>query len=268
VGLSTVHCLQVRYTYLPINEGYTKARKEAEKALELNPNLADAYSQIATIKNIYEMDWTGADEAYKKALELEPENENVLSGAAHLASTLGRFDETIKLAHRVIEIDPVHLNGYFILGINTWRAGLPDESIGALRKCLELNPQFPVAHTFIGLNYLTKGKPNSALAEIQKEKELNWQTYGLAIVYYALSKNEEADNKLATLIKNFQDGLAYQIAEVYAYKNEKDKAFEWLERAYNQHDSGLTLLKGDPFLYNIRKDSRYAAFMKKMKLPL
>jgi hypothetical protein len=62
--------------------------------------------------------------------------------------------------------------------------------------------------------------------------------------------------------------LAYQIAEVYAYKNEKDKAFEWLERAYNQHDSGLTLLKGDPFLYNIRKDSRYAAFMKKMKLPL
>lgn len=104
--------------------------------------------------------------------------------------------------------------------------------------------------------------------EIQKEKEPLWQTYGLAIVYYDLGRKKEADYKLAEFIKEYQNDAAYQIAEIYAYRNEKDKAFEWLERAYSQRDGGLSGMVGDPLLRNIVKDPRYAAFMKKMKLPL
>ena len=268
VGLSRVHSQQAHQGYVPVDEGNPKARKEAEKALELNPYLADAYAQIGMIKNLYDWDWTGADEAFKKGLELEPKNVDVINGAAILAATLGRFDDAIKFERRIIDIDPVHLSGYLDLGLYTWYTGLPDESIAALRKCLELNPQYPEAHLFIGHDYIEKGKPDSALVEIQKETAPFWKNYGLAIVYHALGRNKEADDKLAELIKSDGDDAAFQVAEIYAYRNEKDKAFEWLERAYKQRDGGCSDIIGDPLMRNIVKDSRYAAFMKKMKLPL
>jgi TolB-like protein/Tfp pilus assembly protein PilF len=268
VGLSRVHSEQAHQGYVPVDEGNPKARKEAEKALELNPNLADTYAQIGMIKNLYDWDWTGADEAFKKGLELEPKNVDVINGAAILAATLGRFDDAIKLERRVIDIDPVHLSGYLDLGLYTWYSGLPDESITVLRKCLELNPQYPEAHLFIGNDYIEKGKPDSALLEIQKETAPFWKNYGLAIVYHALGRNKEADDKLAELIKSDGDDAAYQVAEIYAYRNEKDKAFAWLERAYKQRDGGCADIIGDPLMRNIVKDLRYAAFMKKMKLPL
>ena len=268
MGLSEVHGRQASYGYMPVDEGYRKARQEVEKALGLDPNLADVYSQMGYIKRTYDWDWTGADKSYQKALELEPGNAGIINGAANLAASLGRFDEAIKLMRRVIEIDPVRLAGYYNLGLYTWYTGLPDESIAAYQKCLELNPQFPGAHMGIGLVYLEKGKPDSALAEMMKEKEPVNQMYGLALVYHALGKKKEADDKLAEFIKKYQVGWAYQIAEIYAYRSDKDKAFEWLERVYSQRDGGLSEMKGSPLLRNIVKDPRYAAFMKKMKLPL
>ena len=268
VGLSRVHSQQAHQGYVPVDEGNPKARKEAEKALELNPNLADAYAQIGRIKNLYDWDWTGADEAFKKGLELEPKNVDVINGAALLAATLGRFDDAIKLERRIIDIDPVHLSGYLDLGLYTWYSGLPDESIAVLRKCLELNPQYPEAHLFIGNDYIEKGKPDSALLEIQKETAPFWKDYGLAIVYHALGKKKEADDKLTDLIKSDANDAAFQIAEIYAYRNEKDKAFEWLEIAYKQRDGGCADIIGDPLMRNLIKDPRYAAFMKQMKLPL
>ena len=268
VGLSNVHISQANFGYVPEDEGYSKARKEAEKALELNPNLANAYSQIGMIKTVYDWDWQGGEEAFKKALELEPENTNVLTGAALLAATLGRFNEAIKLEQRVIEIDPLYIRGYIDLGSFTWYAGLPDKSISALRKSLELNPQAMLSHTLIGLDYIMKGKPDSALAEVNKEPE-PWMRKSFSIIaYYALGRKKEADNKLAEYIKGYHNIAAYQIAENYAYSGEKDKAFEWLDIAYNHRDAGLSQIVGDPLLRNIVKDPRYAVFMKKMKLPL
>jgi len=266
-GLSVIHSRQADKGYIPVDEGYRKARKEIDIALKLNSELASAYSQLGWIKTGYEWDWKGADEAYKRALELEPRNAGAISGAANLAATLGKFKEAVSLEHRSIEIDPVRLAGYYNLGSYTLYAGLPDSSIDILRKCLELNPQFPGVHTSIGIAYIVKGRPDSALAEIMMETEPFWQSYGLALAYYALGKKKEADNKLADFIKKYQYGGAYQVAEIYSYRNEKDKAFEWLERSYIQRDGGLAQLKGDLLLRNIEKDPRYTAFLKKMKLP-
>jgi serine/threonine protein kinase len=268
VGLSAVHSDLASGGFIPFDDGYLGARREAEKALELNPNFADAYAMIGWIKTNYDWDWAGADEAYKKALELEPDNSFVIFGAAALAQTLGRFDEAIKLQRRGIEINPLNMGGYLGLSFSTYYAGLFDESIGAIRKIQELNPQFSGGHIRISLDYLEKGKPDSALAEIQRVKEPMSQTYGLAIIYRALGKRKDADEKLAEFIKNYRNDSAFQIAEIYAYKNERDKAFEWLERAYKQKDAGLVSMAGDPLLRNIVKDPRYPAFMKKMKLLL
>ncbi len=174
----------------------------------------------------------------------------------------------LDLINRSIEIDPLKTVGYFDLGIMYCYANSPDKSIAATRKCLELNPQYPGAHQLIGFAYLFKGKPELALAEIQKEKEPSLQIQGLAFVYYDLGRKKEADDMLAEYIKEYQDDSAYQIAEICAYRNEKDKAFEWLERAYKQHDGGLGNIVDDPLLRNIFKDPRYSEFLKKMKLKL
>ena len=268
VRLSTVHFSQADQGYVSVDEAYFKAFREVKKALELNPNLAEAYTTKGWIKKNYNWDWTGADKAFKKGLELEPENSFVLNGAANLAFTLGRFNEAIRLERSAIEINPVSTTRYYNLGFYAYYDGLLDESISAIGKCLELNPQFPIAHILIGLNYFEKGKPDSALLEIRKETDPLWQNYGFAIFYYAIGRKKEADEKLQQYIKEYHDGWAFQIAEIYAFRGEKDKAFEWLEKAYRQRDSGLTYMIGDPLLRNIVKDPRYTVFMKKMKLPI
>jgi Tfp pilus assembly protein PilF len=253
---------------VPVDEGYAKARKEAEKVLELDPNLAEAHARMGWIKRTYDWDWTGADAAYKRALELEPGNADVVRGAGVLAATLGRFDEAITLDRRAIELDPLRTATYNNLGLHAYYTGRWEEAEAAFRKALELNPQYPTAHYYLGLISLARSKLEEALAEMQKEPEPAWGGQGLALAYHALGKKKEADAALEDYIGNFQNGGACQIAEIYAYRGEADKAFEWLERAYKQRDSGLTSMKSDPLLRNIEKDPRYRPFLQKMKLPV
>ena len=268
VGLSHVHGTQADSGYVPVEEGYAKARKEVEKALELEPDLAEAHEGMGWIKRNYDWDWTGAEDAYKRALELDPANADVVRGAARLEATLGRFDEAIRLDRRAIELDPLRVATYNNLGLDTYYAGRWREAEQAFRKALELNPQYSGAHSKLGRVHLAQSKTEEALAEMQKDPVPFWRGQGLALVYYALGKKKEADAALADYIEKFQNEWAFQIAEIYAYRGETDKAFEWLERAYKQRDGGLTEMKGDPLLRNIEKDPRYTAFLKKMKLPL
>jgi tetratricopeptide (TPR) repeat protein len=249
-----------------VDEGYAMGRKEAEKALILDPNLAAAYTNIGYIKLSYDWDWNGADAAFKRALELDPAN--AILGAASLASTLGRFDEAIALTRRAIELDPIPSVYHNNLGVLNFYAGRLDESEAAFRKALELNPKRAIVHSFLGLIYLARSKPFEALAEMQKEPEPVYAKQGMALAYYAAGKKKEADIALADYIAEFQNDAAFQIAQIYAFRGEKDKAFEWLERAYKQSDSGLITIKGDPLLRNIEKDPRYTAFLQKMKLPI
>jgi serine/threonine-protein kinase len=268
VGLSLVHSRQTDAGYLPVDEGYSKARKEVRKALDLDPNLADAYLALGWIQSTYDWDWTGADASYQRALELEPGSADVLWGAANLSGNLGRFDAGVRFDLRAIELDPLQVLTHFYLGMHTYYSGRLAEAEGAFRKVLELNPRYPVARLYLGRIYLEESKPEAALAEIQKEPETIWRTLGLALTYHALGKNIEADAALAELIQEFHDVSAYQIAQAYAYRGETDKAFEWLDRAYRQRDGGLADMKGDPLLRRIEQDPRYAVFMKKMNLPL
>ncbi len=267
VGLSSVHEAQAEQGYVPTDEGYLEARKEVRRAIEIDPNLSSAYAQLGRIKMVYEWDWSGADKSFNKALQLEPGNAVAIGSTALLKAALGKFDEAIALLHKSVAIDPLRTIGYLDLGAISWYAKLPDESIGYLRKCLEINQKYHMAHLYMGFVYLEKGNPDSALTEMLKENEPSWGMQGLAIVYYALGRKEESNRVLAEYIKQFKESGAFQIAEIYAFRNEKDEAFRWLERAYDQRDPGLTLMGGDPLLNNIVNDPRYAVFLKKMKLP-
>jgi serine/threonine-protein kinase len=268
VELSTIHSAQANDGTLPLSVGYEQARREAKKALALDPNLASAHLQIGWIKRRYDWDWSGADKYYQRALELDAGNARVVSAAAGLARTLGRSDESVRLMRRAVELNPVSASWHFNHGLYASDAGLLVESQAAFEKCLELNPHFSNGHSALGLVLLLKGKADSALATIMRETEPDWKLHGLALTYHALGRKKESDNALAELIKGFQDEDAYQIAEIYAYRGETDKAFDWLERAYNQRDGGLASIKGNLWLRTIKKDPRYVMFLKKLRLPL
>jgi TolB-like protein/cytochrome c-type biogenesis protein CcmH/NrfG len=267
VGLSAVHRGQADWGYVPLAEGYRKARKEAEKALELDPNMAEAHVRMGWIKRSYDWDWAGADASFRRALELEPGNADVVSGASRLFGTLGRFDEAIALDRRAIELDPLRAAAYVNLGLDSFYAGRFADAEAACRKALDLNPQFPGVRTVLGRIALAQSKPEEALAEMQKEAEPIWRGYGLALAYHAAGKKREAEAALAGYIEKYQNEWAFQIAEICAYRGETDQAFTWLERAYKQRDGGVPTLKGDPLLRSLQRDPRWPAFLKTMKLP-
>jgi eukaryotic-like serine/threonine-protein kinase len=268
VGLAETHTAQADRSYISGKEGYEKAEKEAEKAIQLDPNSAGGYIAIAWIKRSYYWDWVGADAAYRSALKLEPDNANAIRGKATLSSTLGRFDEAIKLDEQAVQLDPLRLSAHNNLGLDSYYAGRYQKAEAAYRKVLEMSPDYPGAHSSLGIVYLVQSKNNDALAEMLKEQEPIWRDQGLALAYYAVRDKEKADAALKDVLQKHQDEDPFQLAEVYAYRGEVDKAFEFLERAYEARDVGLSNMKGDPLLRNIEKDPRYNAFLKKMKLPV
>ena len=268
VGLASTHHIQAVNAYVPVDEGFRKARHEVENALKLDPHLAQAHARMGWIQRMHDWDWTGANESCKRALELEPENTTALRLAAALTGTLGRLEEAIKLDHRAIELDPLNAISYVSLGNYAYRAGRLKEAEEAFRKVLELSPQYPGAHMSLGQIYLAQSKPGAALAEMHKEPEPGWKVFGLALAYHAAGKKKEADAAMAELSQKYQNDYAFQIAELHAFRDEPDQAFHWLERSYAQHDGGLPGMKGDPLLRSIKDDPRYTAFLKKMNLPV
>lgn len=234
----------------------------------MDPNSAEAHAALGQIKTSYDWDWTGADASFKRALELEPGNAEVVSWASVLSFCLGRFDEAIQLGRRAVELDPLNGKAYSNLASAALSAGQLDETEVAVRKLLELNPDFPSGRQLLGQVYLGRSKPEAALEEMERETDPLWRRFGLALAYHALGRKKEADAALAELIEKDHEEMAYQIAEVHAVRGEAGQAFAWLERAYAQRDSGCSYTKADPLLKSLEADPRYKAFLKKMRLPL
>jgi TolB-like protein/DNA-binding winged helix-turn-helix (wHTH) protein/Tfp pilus assembly protein PilF len=248
-------------------QGYRDGRIAAERALQLDPGLAEAHAAIGRIKRGYDWDWVGADAAFQKALALEPQNSAVLLGASSLQASLGHMDDAVALNRRAVEIDPLSVVAHVSLGMHAYYAGHQDQAIDAFQKSLAISPEGPEAHYLLGLVYLARSQPQQALAEFEKIPAGSERSVGEALAYCALGRKTEADAALQKLINDYHEQAAYQIAEVYAFRGEADHAFQWLEAARAHKDAGLASVKGDPLLKNLYKDPRYAAFLQKMGLP-
>ena len=267
-GLARVRLNQIGAGDLPVAEGRSKAREAADRALALDPNLADAHLADASIKMNYDWNWSGADAAIQRALALEPGHAAALDRAGGLACALGRFDEALRLGRRAAALDPLRPATWGNLGYCAVRAGKWEESAAALRKALELTPERPNTHAHLGRILLAQSRPEEALTEIELDASPLWRMHGLALAYHALGRKKEADAALAQFITKYQEDGAFQVAEIYAFRGDADRAFEWLERAYAQRDGGLTEMKGDFLLKSLERDPRYVAMLKKMRLPV
>ena len=145
--------------------------------------------------------------------------------------------------------------------------GQLDQAAADFKKALELNSDVVAAHMVLSQIYVMQGRPQDALPEIELVRYPSQRAFLYPIAYYALGREKESDAALSELITKYDAGAAYQIAEVYAFRNQPDEAFEWLERAYAQRDSGLIGTKVDPLLKSLHNDPRFARFLKKLNLP-
>ena len=237
----------------------------ANKSIDLDDKLAAGHYVLGLAK-MWDFDWAGAEEEYEKVLDLEPGNADALRSKGFLYRCIGRFDEAIQLTKRSITFDPIKPATYFNFGQLLYHTNHLDEAVASYKKALELNPQFPRAHIFLGKVYLLQGKPELARTEMTKEADEAWRIYGLILTYNAMGRKKEVEDLLSDYIGRLSKDNMFQIAEIYAIRNDKDKAFQYLEKSYITKESRLTYLKGNPLLKNLENDPRYAAFLKKMRL--
>ncbi len=252
---------------MPTADGYRLAREAAEKALTLDPQLADAHLAMGWIQTNYDWDWEAADTSFRRALDLEPGNAEALRSVGTHASYLGRWDEAIDLISKSIERDPLRPNSYNNLGFALLGSNRDVKAEAAFRKAMELDPGGASRHLSLGRVMLLQGKTHAALLEMQMETDEGWRLFGLPLVFHALGRRRDSDAALADLKSKYAGDMAYQIAEVHAFRGEADPAFDWLERAYDQRDGGVTEIKYDRLIRGLSGDPRYKAFLRKLKLP-
>ena len=264
--LGTAYRNQANFGYRDMHEGTAQARKAAERAIALDPLLASAWALLGIIHLSYDWDFDAADVAIQRALELGPNDIFVLGSAARLDSALGRFNEAITLRRKALDLAPLSLYTREMLGWNLLEGGQTVEAEASLRELLELDEQYPIAHCLLGQVLLLQGKPEESLIEMTLESKEEWKQFGIVLALESLGRHDEAVVATNNFIEHYGQVWFYQTAVIYAYLNEADAAFEWLDRALEERDSGMVLLLGDPFLANIHDDPRWNILLDKMGL--
>jgi DNA-binding winged helix-turn-helix (wHTH) protein/tetratricopeptide (TPR) repeat protein len=246
-------------------EAIRKSRADAEKAIALDPSLAAGYVSLARIQMGYDWDWKGAQDSLNTARRLAPRDINVVTEQSMLYRALGRIDDSIAMENEAIKLDPLKPSTYAGLAIRLIDANRYDEAFLAQQRALELDPQIEYIHLTRAEVLLAKGLPQDALREVQNEPGEEWSLLGKTIVYHDLDRSTDSDSALSQLIAHYPDEF-YTIAIACAYRDEPDKAFDWLQRAFEYHDEGLTEIKLDPALKKLHGDPRYTALLRRIHL--
>ncbi len=242
------------------------SRADVEKAIALSPNLPEAYYVLSSIQSVVEADCKAAKQSAEKAMELAPGDADILNQMGFVAMCLGHQDEAVRYVTRAIDLNPLLPENYLLLAQSLRGLGRYAEAEAALHKAIELSPNVVWVHETLGEIYLEQGRPREALAQMEQEPPSVLRESGLAVVYHALGEHDKSDAALNTLLSQYRKLAAYQIAEVYAYRGQKDHAFDWLARAHKQHDGGLVLVTTDPLLQSLRGDPRYRQLLNTLNL--
>jgi len=250
------------------NEGFAKARNAAQTALSLAPDLAAAHEALGFVLVTPDLDFAAAEAEFRKAEKLAPADAGPKFALSFLFAAQGRLVEAENIMRQTLPLDPLGVTRYLNLARILIAGGRYDEAEGALRKAIELQPAAARLHAYLTTLDIIRGNAAAALQDAQLEPKGFWQDYALALARQAQSDHAAADAALQTLIDNYAGGGPFQIATVYGLRKEPDKMFDWLERAYTEHDPGLTQLLGTPFIMNYRDDPRFAAFCQKLKVPV
>ena len=260
-GLAVNYINQVGNGRRPVDEGYALAREATEKALVIDPDNAIAHAQLGWIAMTYNRDLEAAAQHLEHALSLEPTNLDSILGSSELMLKLGRLDEAILLGQYVRSRDPVNPNTINSLGTSYLWAGRVDEAIASMRTVLMLSPGRFRANYRIGEALLHKGEPEAALEAMNNELMEGFRLIGQAMVYHALGQATESEAALNQLIEKYEQAAAYNIAYVFAFRDEADRAFAWLNKAVQYKDAGLPNVVVNNLFTNLHDDPRWLPFL-------
>jgi TolB-like protein/Tfp pilus assembly protein PilF len=244
---------------------FNVARDAVEKALSLAPQLADAYRARA-LNRFETLDFAGARADAERALTLAPGESAVQSLYGVQIAAFGKISQAITAMQKAIDLDPLSGFAWANIGIfETVNHNYP-AARRALDRALVINPTNDSFHFALGQLDLLQGRFAEARVEFGKQSSQPNRRVADAMVEYASGHEKESQQALQELIAKNSADLAYQIGDVYAFRGETEKAFEWLDRAYQQHDSGLTGIAYDPLLQSLKPDPRFGALLKKLQL--
>jgi tetratricopeptide (TPR) repeat protein len=251
-------------------EYLSRSKAAAIKAIELDESLSEGHASLGMTVFWGDWNWRAAEQHYRRALELNPNNAMAHLFYAHLYSNLGRNAESaseIKLAR---ELDPLFPFGNALEGQFLSHAGRPDEALVQLAKTIELAPNFWMPHLFASSAYTEKRMFAEATASARRATELSpAQTVSIAFEGFALARSGDrssAEANLNKLLKLSTERFvpATHIAIIYSGLGEREKALDWLEKAIEQRDPKMTFLKVEPKWNDLRTEPRFIELMKKM----
>ena len=244
-----------------------RALASADRAIELDPTLADGYWARGNLRASVTWNWEGARSDFQKAVALNPGDARILQGYGALLASLGRLPEAIETTRKAAEVEPLLFSVWQALGYYQEAAGQLEQAQLSQERALALKPKFPFVHFRLGVINLQQHQPNNAALSFAASGYEPLQLLGTALAAHDLRRGPESQQALNALIRDYGYNAAYQIAQAYAWRGQKNEAFQWLDRAFAQRDGGLAEVKYDPLLGKLRKDPRYRALLNRMGLP-
>jgi len=267
-GLADTYALMSDYGVTSGKESAPKAKAAALKALEIDDQLAEAHTSLAFISAFFDWNWPQAEPEFKRAIELNPNYATAYQWYSNGLATQREFEKSLAMIRRAQELDPLSLIIEDNFGWQYYFSHRYDEAIRHYQKTIEMDPSFVPALNDLGLAYLQKGMYAEAEKQFLRTKELS-NAFGnpsLAILY-ALSGNKDESHRILNerlKVAASEHVSPYPIAQIYSSLNERDQAFQWLEKAFEARESALTSLVTDPLFDNLHSDPRFSDLKQRM----
>jgi TolB-like protein len=245
--------------------GYQRARAAAERAIALAPSLPDGYWAREKLRTSYEYDWKGGESDLRMALAQDPNDVRVLGEYGAFLATFGRYDEALQKMHQSLALDPLSMPGWLGLAHLQLDLGQLSEAKDSANHVSMIAPDSERASGLNGEVALAEGRYTDVIKGLARSVSA-WHQIGTAMAEYSLGHQGASQAALDELIARYGRTLAYQVAEVYGWRGDRDHAFSWLERAIRQHDGGMAYLRHDRYMKSLRTDPRYQSMLRTMNL--
>lgn len=261
-GLADSYNMLSYYCGIPSAQTYPRARVAAIKALELDDTLAEAHTSLAYVKMLFDWDWAGAEIEFKKALEFNPNYVLAHLWYSEYLRTVGRFEEAITHAEIGLKLDPLSVPARTNSGRVYLMAGQYEKAVAQLKESLVMEPTNAFAKISLGRAYAEQGNIEEGLALVKQAQQLSEGGAATVVLGYIYSRSGRLP-EVRKLLREMQSVSqrryvpAYTFAMLYADLGEKDQAFKWLEKAYEERSEFITMIKVDPRFNSLRTDSRF-----------
>jgi serine/threonine-protein kinase len=247
-------------------KAYEQARRTAEKAVSLTPDLADVRMAVGVLAFTPNLDFRAAEKEFRRVLESAPNHAAAKSFLGATLSGQGRLAEAEQTCQEAVSLDPLGTGSWYNIGRVVVGLGRYKEAEELFRKGLEIQPQASRFHSYLALLDIVQNRPTQAMTNARLETEGFWRDYAVALVQQAHGDRASADAALKDFIAKNSNGGAFQVAVLYAVRKEPDEMFKWLDIAYATHDSGLSQLAVTPFFLPYVNDSRFVALCQKLSV--